>query len=76
MDEIVPIEGDEVVLVQKTHYVCAQCGRPGVVDPGFTLIDSRYATGRCTGDHKGPQHLVREGVVHEPKKRRKKVKEK
>lgn len=44
------------------QYVCTQCGMPGVVDPGFTLVDARYATGRCTGIHVGPQYLVRADV--------------
>jgi DNA-directed RNA polymerase subunit RPC12/RpoP len=76
MDSIVPPEGDEVVLVSRTVYVCAQCGKPGIPDPGFTQFDPRYTTGRCSGDHKGPQHLVRDGTTHTPKKRRKKPKEK
>jgi hypothetical protein len=44
------------------RFVCAQCGAPGVVEPGFTQIDARYAKGRCTGTHEGIQYLVREGV--------------
>lgn len=68
---------DEPVVLKRTYtYVCAQCGRPGIVDPGYTLMDPRYATGRCTGDHKGPQHLVQEGVASTPKKHRKKAKTK
>jgi hypothetical protein len=42
------------------QYVCAKCGAPGVVDPGFTKMDARYATGRCTGEHEGKQYLVLE----------------
>jgi len=44
------------------------------VDPGFTQMDSRYATGKCSGDHKGKQYLVRDDVVNteKPKKKRKK----
>lgn len=57
-----------------SRYVCAQCGAPGVLDPGFTQMDSRYATGKCSGDHKGKQYLVRDDVVNteKPKKKRSK----
>jgi hypothetical protein len=61
---------EDVVLVRASHFVCAQCGAPGSPDPGYTQIDPRYATGLCSGDHKGPQHLVKEGVLHTPKKKR------
>ena len=56
------------------RYVCAQCGAPGVLDPGFTQMDSRYATGKCRGVHVGKQYLVRDDVVNteKPKKKRKK----
>jgi hypothetical protein len=57
-------------------YVCAQCGGPGVVDPGYTLIDPRYATGLCAGEHEGKQHLVRQNTDFTPKKKRKKAKNK
>lgn len=70
------MDGEPVVLVRTQHYVCAQCGRPGSVDPGYTLIDPRYATGKCSGDHTGPQHLIREDVMATPKKKRKKAKTK
>jgi hypothetical protein len=53
------------------RYVCMQCGAPGVPDE-FTRIDPRYATGRCTGEHKGFQYLVREDVL--PTEKKKKVK--
>jgi hypothetical protein len=66
-----PPEGEKVILRQTTHYVCVQCGRPGVVDPGYTLIDPRYALGLCTGDHVGKQSLIREDVMHTPKRKRK-----
>ena len=61
----------EPITPQPTaRYVCAQCGRPGIVDE-FTRVDARYATGRCSGDHKGQQYLVREDVLTTEKKRRK-----
>lgn len=49
------------------RFVCAQCGSIGSPDEGYTLIDSRYAIGLCTGDHVGPQYLVREGQDFTPK---------
>ena len=55
-----------------SRYVCAQCGAPGVLDPGFTQMDSRYATGKCSGVHLGKQYLVREDVINTPKKKRSK----
>jgi hypothetical protein len=61
---------------RQATYLCPQCGKPGVVDPGFTLIDPRYAIGKCSGDHVGKQYLIRDGVNHTPKKRRKRAKEK
>jgi hypothetical protein len=69
-----PPEGDQVILRQTTHYVCVQCGKPGVVDTGYTLIDPRYALGRCTGDHVGKQQLIREDVNATPKRKRKRRK--
>jgi len=54
------------------RYVCAQCGAPGAVDPGFTQMDARYATGRCTGVHEGKQFLVREDVNNTQKRKTKK----
>jgi len=53
------------------RYVCSQCGAPGVLDHGFTQMDGRYATGRCTGVHEGKQFLVRENVMNTPKRRKK-----
>jgi hypothetical protein len=68
---------DEPVIPKRAViYVCAQCGSPGVVDPGYTLVDPRYATGRCSGDHRGQQYLVSQDVGITPKKSKKKVKTK
>jgi hypothetical protein len=52
-------------------WVCAQCGRPGIPQPGFTLFDGagRYAVGTCTGDHVGKQNLVRVDVQFTEKKK-------
>lgn len=69
-----PPEGEQVILRQTTHYVCVQCGKAGVVDPAYTLIDPRYALGHCTGDHVGKQNLVREDVMNTPKRKRKRSK--
>lgn len=57
------------------HYVCAQCGKPGIPDV-VTRIDDRYTTGKCSGDHKGMQYLVAENVTFVEKKRKRKKKEK
>jgi len=56
------------------RYVCVQCGRPGSPD-GFTRVDGRYATGRCSGKHVGPQFLIREDLYGSTteKKRRKRA---
>ena len=57
---------------RPSRYVCAQCGQPGVPDD-YTAIDARFTTGRCTGDHRGFQYLVREDVyLSDPKKKEKK----
>lgn len=55
-----------------TKYVCAQCGAPGIVDEGYTLIDERYATGRCAAGHIGHQYLIAEGFFPTGKKKRRK----
>lgn len=46
----------------EPRYICLKCGKPGVVDPEYTKMDGRYATGKCTGEHVGKQYLVREGT--------------
>jgi hypothetical protein len=38
----------------------------------YTAIDPRYTTGRCTGDHRGRQWLIREDVLFAIKKEKKK----
>ena len=50
-------------------YLCSRCGKPGVPDVK-TMLDSRYTTGQCTGDHIERQVLVREDVF--PTERQKK----
>ena len=57
-------------MSRPSRYVCPKCRAPGVVDPGFTLFDDRYATGKCSGIHEGKQVLVREDV--EPTEKTKK----
>lgn len=57
-----------------TEWLCAQCGKPGVPQSGYTLMDPRYAVGQCTGDHVGKQHLVRADVHVTDKRARKKKK--
>jgi len=64
-------DGDLTGAAPGGRYVCPQCGKPGVPDPGMGLMDARYATGRCTGDHLGRQTLVRADVMFTEKKRRK-----
>jgi hypothetical protein len=51
-------------------YVCPLCGKRGVVDPSFTQMDARYATGRCP-DHVSIRELVREDFTHTERKRKK-----
>jgi len=44
----------------KRRYLCPVCGREGVVDKDMTLMDDRFAPGRCTIQHpgKGMKRLV------------------
>ena len=53
---------------RSNRYFCVQCGALGLPD-AFTKIDSRYALGACTGDHKGVQYLAREDVLFTEKKK-------
>ena len=57
-----------------TEWLCAQCGKPGVPQSGYTLMDPRYAVGQCTGDHVGKQHLVRADVRTTERTRKKRKK--
>jgi hypothetical protein len=67
MDELLPV--DQVTPVtRRTAYLCPLCLKPGAVDPGFTQIDDRYATGTCTGEHEGKRPLIREDVAFSHKK--------
>jgi hypothetical protein len=50
-------------------YVCPLCGKRGVVDPSFTQMDARYATGRCP-DHVSIRELVREDFTHTERKKK------
>jgi hypothetical protein len=63
-------DADEPPPKVEGRYVCAQCGQPGVPDRAFKPIDPRYATGLCTGSHKGQQYLVREDVLNTERKKK------
>jgi len=47
------------------RYLCPKCGQVGIPDPDYTLMDARYAPGRCPNKQhpKARMILVREDVV-------------
>ena len=43
-------------------YLCSLCGRVGVPEDGFTLMDDRYVPGRCPFHIRGKVTLLRRDV--------------